>query len=52
MKFKNLSKMRVLTDKEIGTLVGGDCTSCSQSCLKACSQGSKSGGKIDIDVDL
>lgn len=44
MKFKNLDKMKVLTDKEMRTLLGGDCKSCSQSCRKACSQGQKSGG--------
>jgi hypothetical protein len=43
MKFKNLDKMRLLSPTELGKLKGGDCSSCSQSCLKACSPGRKSG---------
>ena len=51
MKFKNLDKMKVLTDKEMRNLLGGDCKSCSKSCKKACSQGQKSGGGPIIVVD-
>lgn len=43
MKFKNLDKMRLLSPSELGKLKGGECSSCSQSCLKACSPGRKSG---------